>query len=46
VMQTLRLPIASLVERGVDPNDIRSVAFLFDRRSSGTLYVGDVQVSN
>jgi hypothetical protein len=46
VMQTLRLPIASLVERGVDPSDIRSVAFLFDRRSSGTLYVGDVQVSN
>ena len=46
VMQTLRLPIASLVERGVDPNDIRSVAFLFDRRSSGTLYVGDIQVSN
>ena len=45
-MQTLRLPIASLVERGVDPSDIRSVAFLFDRRSSGTLYVGDVQVSN
>src|SRR5262249_20301255 len=45
-MQTLRLPIASLVERGVDPNDIRSIAFLFDRRSSGTLYVGDVQVSN
>jgi hypothetical protein len=46
VMQTLRLPIASLVERDVDPSDIRSVAFLFDRRSSGTLYVGDVQVSN
>jgi len=46
VMQTLRLPIASLVERGVDPSDIRSVAFLFDRRSSGTLYVGDIQVSN
>lgn len=46
VMQTLRLPIAELRSRGVDVADIRSVAFVFDRRASGTLYVGDVQVSN
>jgi hypothetical protein len=46
VMQTLRVPIAQLSERGVDVADIRSVALVFDRRSSGTLYVGDVQVSN
>jgi hypothetical protein len=46
VMQTLRLPIAWLIERGIEPSDIRSVAFGFDRRSTGTIYVGDVQVSN
>jgi hypothetical protein len=46
VMQTLRLPIAWLIERGVEPSDIRSFAFVFNRRSTGTIYVGDVQVSN
>jgi len=46
VMQTLRLPIARLLEQGVEPSDIRRVAFVFDRRTTGTLYVGDVQVSN
>jgi hypothetical protein len=46
VMQSVRLPIAWLIERGVEPSDIRSVAFVFDRRSTGTIYVGDVQVSN
>ena len=46
VMQTLRLPIAWLIERGIEPSDIRSVAFVFNRRSTGTIYVGDVQVSN
>ncbi len=46
VMQTLRLPIARLLEQGVEPSDIRRVAFVFDRRTTGTLYVGDVQMSN
>jgi hypothetical protein len=46
VMQTLRLPIARLVAHGVAPTDIRSVALVFDRRARGTLYVGDVQLSN
>jgi hypothetical protein len=46
VMQTLRLPIAHLAAQGVEPRDIRRVAFVFDRRSSGTLYVGEVQVCN
>jgi hypothetical protein len=46
VMQTLRLPIARLLEQGVEPSDLRRVAFVFDRRTTGTLYVGDVQVSN
>ena len=46
VMQTLRLPIARLLEQGVEPSDIRSVAFVFDQRKTGTVYVGDVQVSN
>jgi len=46
VMQTLRLPIARLLEQGVEPSDIRRVAFVFDRRTTGTLYIGDVQVSN
>jgi hypothetical protein len=46
VMQTLRLPLMRLVELGVEPTDLRSIAFVFDRRSTGAIYVGDVQVSN
>jgi hypothetical protein len=46
VMQTLRLPLKRLTELGVEPMDLRSIAFVFDRRSTGTIYVGDVQVSN
>src|SRR5262249_40320731 len=46
IMQTLRLPVERLVERGVDPTDLRSIAFVFDRRPTGTVYVGDLQFSN
>ena len=46
VMQTLRLPVEQLVERGLDPIDLRSVALVFDRRATGTVYVGDLQCSN
>ena len=46
VMQTLRLPVQQLVEQGVEPRDIRSIAFLFNRPASGVVYVGDVQLSN
>jgi hypothetical protein len=46
VMQTLRLPVERLVERGVDPADLRSIALVFDRRAAGTIYVGDLQCSN
>lgn len=46
VMQTLRLPTEMLVENGVDPTDLRSIALVFDRRPTGTLYVGDLQCSN
>jgi Chlorophyllase enzyme len=46
VMQTLRLPVERLVESGVELTDLRSIAFVFDRRASGVLYVGEVQVSN
>lgn len=46
VMQTLRVPFARLAEHGVEPTDLRSIAFVFDRRAKGTVYVGDVQVSN
>jgi hypothetical protein len=45
-LQTLRLPLARLSELGVDPRDLRSVALVFDRRPSGVLYVGDLQVCN
>src|SRR5262249_53333035 len=37
VMQTLRLPVEHLVARGVDP---------IDQRTSGVVYVGDLQFSN
>jgi hypothetical protein len=46
VMQSLRLPLARLSEHGIHLSDIRSIAFLFDRRATGTIYVGDVQVSD
>jgi hypothetical protein len=46
VMQTLRLPVARLVERRVDPRDLRSIALVFDRRQTGVLYVGDLQFTN
>ena len=46
VMQTLRLPVKRLAESGVELTDLRSIAFVFDRQATGTLYVGDVQVSN
>lgn len=46
VMQTLRLPVAQLVACGVEPRDIRAIAFVFDRRATGTVYVGDLQFSN
>ena len=40
------MPIARLIEKGVAPNDIRSIALVFDRQTKGTIYIGDVQVSN
>ena len=46
VMQTLRLPIRDLAERGVDPSDLRSIAFVFDRSGTCVLYVGDIQISH
>jgi hypothetical protein len=46
VMQTLRLPVQQLAELGVEPRDIRSIAFLFNRPATGVVYVGDVQLSN
>ena len=46
VMQTLRLSVERLIECGVDPTDLRSIALVFDRRATGTVYVGDLQCSN
>jgi hypothetical protein len=46
VMQTLRLPLTRLADLGLELTDLRSIALVFDRRSTGVVYVGDVQVSN
>jgi hypothetical protein len=46
VMQTLRLSVERLIECGVDPTDLRSIALVFDRRATGTVYAGDLQCSN
>ena len=46
VMQTLRLPVARLLECGVDPSDLRSIALVFDQRPAGVVYAGDLQFSN
>ena len=45
VMQTLRLPLRRLTKHGVALSDLRSIAFFFDRRATGTIYGGDVQLS-
>jgi hypothetical protein len=46
VMQSLRLPVARLLQWGVDPSDLRSIALVFDRRPAGVVYAGDLQFSN
>ena len=46
VMQTLRLPIRQLVDLGIEPRDLRSIAFVFNGPATGVLYVGDLQLSN
>jgi hypothetical protein len=46
VMQTLRLPVKHLVDAGVDPNDLRSITLVFDKRSTGVIYIGDIQLSD
>ncbi len=46
VMQTLRLRLKRLAELGVELRDLRTIALVFDRRASGVIYVGDVQLSN
>jgi hypothetical protein len=46
VMQTLRLPLKLLANAGLDLTDVRSIALVFDRRPTGVIYVGDVQISN
>jgi len=45
VMQTLRVSSRQLAESGVELSDLRSIASVFDRRATGVLYFGDVQVS-
>jgi hypothetical protein len=46
VMQSLRLPVGRLIRLGIQPRDLRSITFLFDRGATGVVYVGDVQLSN
>ncbi len=46
VMQTLRLSFERLRAHGVDPADLRSIALEFDRRLTGTLYFGEIQVTH
>jgi hypothetical protein len=46
VMQTMRLSTQRLIDLGIDPRDLRSIALVFDRRPTGVIYVGDLQVCN
>ncbi len=46
VMQSLRLPVRRLTDAGIDPHDLRSITFVFDRTATGVVYVGDVQLSD
>ncbi len=40
-LTTLRLPIPAL--QGVDMSDVREIALVFDRTSTGSLFVGDLE---
>jgi hypothetical protein len=46
VMQTLFVAREKIEALGIEPSDIRSVAFVFDRRASGTIFVGDIQLTD
>jgi hypothetical protein len=46
VMQSLRLPVRRLIRLGIQPHDLRSIAFVLDQGATGVVYVGDVQLSN
>ena len=46
VMQSLRLPLRHLVRVGIEPRDLRSITFVFDRGPTGVIYLGDVQLSD
>jgi hypothetical protein len=46
VMQSLRLPLRHLTRAGIEPRDLRSITFVFDRGPTGVIYVGDVQISD
>jgi hypothetical protein len=45
VMQTVRVPLERVVDEGIQLTDIRTIALVFDRRPTGTIYVGDLQLS-
>jgi hypothetical protein len=45
-MQTLRLSFEWLRAQEVDPADLRSIVLEFDRRLTGTLYFGEIQITH
>lgn len=45
VMQTVRIPLSELVAAGLNPQEIRTVEFLFNVKPQGVLYVDDIQLS-
>lgn len=45
-MQTVRLPIATLEQNGIDTAHIESIGFVFDKFPYGHVYVDDIQLSN
>jgi hypothetical protein len=45
VMQTVRVPLELFAERGVSVQNLSDVRVRFDRTSSGSAYVDDIQLT-
>jgi len=45
-MQTVSLPLQQIADLGVNVQQINSIALVFDRRATGTLWFSDVQLCN
>ena len=46
VLQTIFIPVQTLRNQGLNPEQLQQLEFLFDRTPSGTIYLDDIQLTN